>query len=215
MERLRHTDIKYLKGVGPQRAELLAKELGIHTCADLLRHYPSHYVDRSSTYRIADFAGDMPTVQVRGRFISFTIQGEGAKKRLTGLFSDGTRAMEVVWFRKVQQILKVYQTGVDYVVFGKPSLFGNRWSMVHPEIDPAGSSVAAQGLRGVYPLTEKLRSSGFTSRTLHTFITSLLSGLARNIAEPLPQSVTRPLRLISLQEALTATHSPANNAQLQ
>ncbi|MDE7461285.1 MAG: ATP-dependent DNA helicase RecG [Paramuribaculum sp.] len=215
MERLRHTDIKYLKGVGPQRGELLAKELGIRTCADLLRHYPSHYVDRSTTYRIADFSGDMPMVQVRGRFISFTIQGEGAKRRLTGLFSDGTRAMEIVWFRKIQQIQKAYQTSVEYVVFGKPTLFGSRWSMAHPEIDVAGAPTASDGLRGVYPLTEKLRAKGFTSKTFHTLITSLLSGLAANISDPLPRSVTAPLRLMSLQEALAAIHSPSDRDRLQ
>lgn len=96
MERLRCTDIKFLKGVGPKRAELLNKQLGIKNCADLLRHYPSHYADRSKTYRIADFSGDMPSVQVKGMFVSFATHGEGARMRLVGLFSDGSKAMEVV-----------------------------------------------------------------------------------------------------------------------
>ena len=91
MERLRKTDIQYLKGVGPARAKLLKEELGIATLHDLLYHFPTHYSDRSRFYRVADFSGEMPMVQVRGRFVSFTTQGEGAKTRYVGLFTDGTK----------------------------------------------------------------------------------------------------------------------------
>ena len=104
MNSLRSLDIKYVKGVGPKRAELLASQLGIRSAYDLLRHFPTHYVDRSQVYRIIDFDGDMPAVQVRGRFVSFNTLGEGAKLRYVGLFSDGTRAMEVVWFKGISSI---------------------------------------------------------------------------------------------------------------
>ncbi len=215
MDRLRHIDVKFLKGVGPKRAEALKKEFGIVTAADLLRHYPLHYVDRTSVYRIADFAGEMPSVQVRGRFISFSTQGEGAKMRLIGLFSDGTRAMEMVWFRKLKEMRKLYNTATEYVAFGKPVEFNGRWSMVHPEIDAAESVNAASGLRGVYPLTEKLRSMGFSSRTFHTIISTLTEAPAWAVAEPLPQSIIERYGLMSLADALRIVHNPKNNSELQ
>lgn len=215
MDRLRHIDVKFLKGVGPKRAEALKKEFGIVTAADLLRHYPLHYIDRTSVYRIADFAGEMPSVQVRGRFISFSTQGEGAKMRLIGLFSDGTRAMEMVWFRKLKEMRKLYNTATEYVAFGKPVEFNGRWSMVHPEIDAAESVNAASGLRGVYPLTEKLRSMGFSSRTFHTIISTLTEAPAWAVAEPLPQSIIERYGLMSLADALRIVHNPKNNSELQ
>lgn len=214
MERLRSTDIKYIKGVGPKRAELLEKQLGIKTCADLLRHYPAHYVDRSSIYHIADFSGDMPSVQIKGRFVSFAVQGEGAKTRLIGLFSDGTKAMEVVWFNRIKTIRDTYLPGTTYILFGKPTEFNGRWSMVHPEIDRADSPNVSVGLRGVYPLTETLRNRGITSRTLHSIITTLLPR-CEVIRDPLPQSLVAQLRLMPLGQALRCIHSPSNNDELQ
>lgn len=215
MDRLRATDVKYLKGMGPKRAELLAKELGIRNCADLIRHFPTHYVDRSTIYRIDSFSGEMPMVQVRGRFVSFTEQGEGAKMRLVGLFSDGTRAMEVVWFRRIKEIRKAYVTGTEYILFGKPSEFSGRWSMVHPEVDTVGSAAASQGMRGVYPLTEKLRSRGFTSKTFHQLSMTLLSGIAANVRDPLPPDLCARMGLIALGDALREIHNPTDAKTLQ
>ena len=160
------TDIKYLKGFGPRRADMLEKNLGIRTYRDLLYHFPTSYVDRSSIRRIADFSGnDMPSVQVRGRFVSITVQGEGAKSRLVGLFSDGSGVMEVVWFQRIKAMRELYHTSTEYVVFGKPTPFNGRWSMVHPEIDAPGAAATQIEFRGVYPLTEQLRNRGFSSRT--------------------------------------------------
>ncbi|MCI9606691.1 MAG: ATP-dependent DNA helicase RecG [Muribaculaceae bacterium] len=214
MERLRNTDIKYLKGVGPKRGELLTKQLGIHTCADLLRHYPDHYVDRSKIYRIADFCDEMPALQVKGRFVSFATQGEGAKMRLIGLFTDGTKAMEVVWFKRIKAIRDSYLPGTEYILFGKPSEFNGRWSMVHPEIDRAASPNLATGLRGVYPLTETLRNRNITSRSIYNMVCALLPRCA-DIADPLPAEIRSQLRLMSLGDALRAVHAPANNDELQ
>ena len=166
MDRLRNRNVMYLRGIGPKRAELLDKQLGIRSYRDLLYHFPMRYVDRSSIYRIADFDGDMPMVQVQGRFITMTEQGEGAKRRLVGLFSDGSQMMEVVWFRRIKQIKEVYHVNTEYILFGKPEVFNNRWSMVHPEIDTPQALTAAQGLRGVYPLTEKLSAQGIGTRQI-------------------------------------------------
>lgn len=214
MNSLRQLDITYLKGVGPKRAELLAKEAGIKSYYDLLYYFPTHYVDRSKIYRVDELVGEMPSVQLRGRFISFTLRGEGAKMRLVGLFSDGTGLVEVVWFQRIKAIRQSYLTQTDYIIFGKPQEFNGHWSMVHPEVDIPTAATASQGLRGVYPLTEKLRNRGFSSRTFFTLAVTALAS-ARNIDDPMPRQVMDRLRLMPLGEALTAIHNPANPRQLQ
>ncbi len=215
MERLRATDIKFLKGIGPKKAELLEKQLGIHSFYDLLYHIPTHYIDRSRIYPISSFSADMPMVQVRGRFISFSIQGEGAKTRLIGLFTDGTGTMEVVWFRRIKWMRENYHVGLTYILFGKPAEFSGRWSMVHPEIDSPASLQAAVGLRGVYPLTETLRNRGITSRNFFVWIKTLLDNHCRNISDPLPEDMRSRLKLMPKLQALNAIHCPADNEQLQ
>lgn len=211
---LRNLDIKYLKGVGPARAELLAKEIGIRSAFDLVHHFPTSYADRSTIYRIADFHGDMPCVLIRGRFVTFTTQGEGAKRRLVALFSDGTGTIEVLWFHRIAQLSTAYHPGTEYVLFGKPSQFNGRWSIVHPEVDTEQGAAAMAGLRGIYPLTERLRQRGITSRMLFTWIQTVLESRPV-IADPLPLSVTSPLDLMPLRQALASIHKPANNNDLQ
>ncbi len=215
MNGLRRMDIKYLKGIGPKRAELLDKNLGIKTYYDLLYHFPTHYIDRRSVYRIIDFTGDdMPSLQVRGKFVSFTVQGEGAKTRLVGLFSDGSGVMEVVWFQRIKAIRQLYHTATEYILFGKPSQFNGRWSMVHPEIDTPEAAESKGGFRGVYPLTEQLRNRGFSSRTFSNAVTDILRGI-KAMNETLPQEVIAGYRLMGLREAMTAIHNPQSPAQLE
>ena len=214
MNRLRTLDIKYLKGVGPKRAELLDKQLGIKSYYDLLCHFPNHYLDRSSIYKIRDLQGDMPSVQLKGRFISFSLQGVGAKSRLVGLFTDGTGTIEVVWFQRIKYIKDAYLVGNEYVLFGKPTEFNRHWSMVHPEVDPVAAAEAMQGLRGVYPLTETLRNRGVSSRTLFNYVMTALSA-AKQISETLPQDIISRFNLMPLNEAVVAIHNPKNNEQLQ
>ena len=214
MESLRALDIKYVKGIGPKRAELLESQLGMRTAYDLVRHYPTHYLDRSQIYAISSFEGEMPAVQVRGRFVSFNTVGEGAKMRLVGLFTDGTKAMEVVWFKSINTIKKNLLTETEYVLFGKPVVFNSRWSMTHPEIEKPGSALAETGVRGVYPLTETLRTRGVGSRQFQLWIQNLLSGHAP-LKETLPQSVVQSLGLMGIDEAIRTIHCPSDPAQLQ
>lgn len=214
MNSLRKIDIKYLKGVGPKRAELLNKELGIKTFYDLLHHFPSHYIDRSSIYKISDLNGDMPYVQLRGRFVSFNTVGEGARARLVAAFSDGTGLMEVVWFNSIKKIKQAYLVGNEYILFGKPTIFNGRWNIVHPEVDNVESVSAAQGLRGIYPLTEKLRNSGITSRTIFTLVQTAIAGI-KTFKETLPEEVVASLRLMPIAEAVKMIHCPQNNDDLQ
>lgn len=214
MNSLLRTDVKFLKGIGPKTADLLEKELGIRTYYDLIHHFPSHYIDRSQIYRIASFAGEMPYVQVKGRFVTFTVQGEGAKRRLVGLFSDGSATMEVVWFNRIKELSQLYRIGNEYVLFGKPGSFNGRWSMVHPEVDPTASVGAMQGLRGVYPLTDKLRNRGICSRTFFNWQMTLLSKITA-LADPLPDYIVSQNRLMPALEALRTLHNPRSSSELE
>ena len=214
MNSLRRIDIKFLKGVGPKRADLIGRELGIKSYYDLLHHFPSHYVDRSKIYNIVDLHGEMPALQIKGKFLTFNVVGEGAKSRLIGLFSDCTATIEVVWFRRISQIKQAYKTGNEYILFGKPGEFNGTRQMVHPEIDPVGSTTATGGLRGVYPLTEKLRNAGIGSRTIFTWVMNLLSTM-RPVAETLSTDVIEAMKLMPLRDALVAVHNPQDAATLQ
>lgn len=214
MKTPRDIEVKFVKGIGPARAKLLEEELKIRTCHDLLNHFPSHYVDRTQIYLIRNFSGEMPSVQIKGRFVTFTTQGEGAKMRLVGLFSDGTATMEVVWFKRIKALKDLYQTGREYIVFGKPQEFNGRWSMVHPEVDPPESAAATGGLRGIYPLTEKLRNRGISSRNIFMWIQNALSAI-KDIPETLPPEVIERYRLTGRDRAMREVHNPQDNGSLQ
>lgn len=212
MNSLSQRDIKFLKGVGPKRAELLQKELGITTFYDLLTHYPTHYLDRTKVYRIRELTEEMSMVQVRGHFVTFTVRGEGAKARLVGLFSDGHSTMEVVWFRQIRKLKDTYQTATDYILFGKPTYYNGIAQMVHPEVDSPSSLAAVSGLRGVYPLTEKLRNGGFSSRTFHTMAMNVIAATS-SINDPMPPEIVTRNGLMPLREALTAIHNPHSHQE--
>lgn len=214
MNSLRSFDIKYLKGVGPKRAELLTKELGIRSAYDLLRHYPNSYLDRSKYYTVRELNDELPMVQVKGRFVSINVMGEGAKTRLVGLFTDGTATMEVVWFRSIKVIRRNLTLGKDYVLFGKPTSYLGVKQMSHPEVDTPESAAATTQIRGVYPLTEKLRTAGIGARQISGWISTLLKTHS-TIRDYMPAEVQADNRLISLNEAVNEIHFPSSNEKLQ
>ena len=150
-------NIKYLPGVGPKRAELLNKELEIFTYLDLLHYYPYKYIDRSKTYKINEIDGSMPYIQLRGKIVSYTTHGEGARRRLTALFSDGSGVIELVWFKGIRYITDRYKPGTEYTLFGKPTLFNGKFNIAHPELDPIDDRIDnTTGLQGYYTTTEKM-----------------------------------------------------------
>lgn len=209
------TDIKFVKGIGPQRAALLSRELGISTVLDLLQHYPTSYVDRSQIYKISDLRGtELPMIQIRGRFISASLQGEGVKTRLVALFSDGTGVVEVVWFRQAKAISKTLNSQLTYVLFGKPTEYNRHYQLIHPEMDTEAAAEKHQGLRGVYPLTENLRNRGVTSRQLHSWIVNVLEGL-QGVREILPPETISAHHLMARAEALRVIHRPANMIEME
>ena len=216
MPDLRHTDIQYLHGVGPKRAEMLKKELGISTYYDLLYYFPFRYIDRSVINHVNELRGDEAAVQLQGRFLTFNTIGEGRKRRLQALFTDGTGTIEVVWFNRVASIQKTYNTQTQYILYGKPSLFNNHMNIVHPEVDLANAEHVAQGLTGVYNLTETLRNRSFTSRTIHKLIVNILNTPAvQHMAETLPPDLMQRFHLMPLADALHNIHLPADQESLQ
>ena len=216
MNELQNMDIKYLHGVGPKRAELLAKQLDIRSYYDLLYYFPFRYIDRSTIHRICDLDGELPYIQLRGRFVVFTPQGQGAKRRINALFSDGTGTIECVWFNRVKQIQDAYHTGVEYVIFGKPTLFKGVYSIAHPEVDVYNPQKMTAGVRGMYNLTETLRNRAFSQRTMQQLIDNLLSAnVVQRLADPLPEVLMRRHKLMPLHEALVNIHQPASIDALQ
>ncbi|MDE6462197.1 MAG: ATP-dependent DNA helicase RecG [Muribaculaceae bacterium] len=208
-------DVKFIKGIGPARAELIGRELGIRTVSDLLRHYPSGYADRSRIYRIADLSGsDLPAVQLKGRFISASLAGEGSKTRLVAAFSDGTGVIEVVWFRQIKQIRQALSPDTTYVIFGKPTEYNRHWQIAHPEIDTESAAADKTGLRGIYPLTDKLRNRGVTSRTIATWISNVLAARPR-LEEVIPDNVLAGYGLMPINDAIRAVHRPENMVELE
>lgn len=214
MHKLRDIDLTYVKGIGPQRSKLLEKELGLRSVYDLLHHFPSSYLDRSKIQRICDVRSDVAYVLFRGRFLAFSLQGEGAKSRLTAIFTDGSGSLEVTWFRKIQQIKSLYRPGVEYVLFGKPGFFNGKMQMVHPEVDTESNAAAMSGFRGVYPLTERLRNAGITSRSIYMWVQTALA-THRRIADPLPADVISSLGLMPADEALRCVHHPESAQALE
>lgn len=214
MHRLNNTDIKYLKGVGEARAKLLADELEIKTFRELVYNFPFRHIDRSRFYKISEFNNEMPNIQVRGHFMRFYTEGEGAKRRLIGIFTDGERMIDVVWFSRIKQIKDSYPLGVEMVLFGKPNHFNGGYSFVHPEIERYDALAPQKGMRGVYSLTEKLRKRGFTNRVLQNLIDNVFDKIP-DIEEILPEAVVAKLHLMPLHEALRNIHYPTSLAALQ
>ena len=211
MNDLASLNIKYLPGVGPKRAELLNKELEIFTYLDLLHYYPYKYIDRSKTYKISEIDGSMPYIQLRGRIVSYNTHGEGARRRLTALFSDGTGVIELVWFKGIRYITDRYKPGTEYTLFGRPSLFNGKFNIAHPELDPIDDRIDnTTGLQGYYTTTEKMKNAFLNSKALQKMIYTLLAGIQEPLPETLPAPVIAHRQLMGLTDALRNIHFPVS-----
>ena len=201
--------ITYLPGVGPKRAEVLQKEVNLASYEDLLYYIPYKYMDRSRFYQVSDINGSMPYIQLKGRILSFETLGEGSAKRLIGKFSDGTGTIDLVWFKQIHWVTNKLKPDVDYIVFGKPTLFGNSFNMVHPDVDPIEQAAqVAQGLTPYYNTTERMKKIGLNSRALQNLIFNLLSNLQWQVPEILSSDLLQRTKLISLSDALRQIHFP-------
>lgn len=204
-------DIKYLSGVGPQRASILNKELGIYSLHDLLYYFPYKYVDRSRIYYIHEIDGNMPYIQLKGKIIGFEAIGEGRQRRLIAHFSDGTGIVDLVWFQGLKYVTSKYKLNQEYIVFGKPTVFGDRINIAHPDIDVSSElKLSAMGLRPYYNTTEKMKRSSLNSHAIEKMMSVVVEQLREPLPETLSSSIIREHHLISLTEALVNVHFPAN-----
>lgn len=208
----------YLPGVGPARKQLLQQELGISTWGDLLEYYPYKYVDRSRIYAIDQLSGEMPFVQIKGRILSFDEYAMGArKKRLVAHFSDGHGVVDLVWFQGAQYVQKQLKRDVEYIVFGKPSVYGGRYQFSHPEMELAGGvELSKMGMQPYYITTEKMKQRGLTSRAIERMTKALVGKLEHaGLPETLPDFILKPHHLVSRDEAFRNIHYPHNLDEVQ
>lgn len=211
------SNITYLTGVGPKRAELLSKELNINTFRDLLYYFPFKYIDRTRFYRISELDTDLPVVQVKGFITGYYTEGHEKGKRLVADFRDETGTIKLIWFKGTKWIMGTYIPGVEYIVFGKPGVFNGIVNIIHPEIE--ASEKAAQrissSLQAQYSTTEKLKNQFITSKTISKFIGTLLKQLKFRIPETLPGYIVSEYHLIELHDALQKIHFPSNPMEME
>jgi ATP-dependent DNA helicase RecG len=210
------TDIKYLPGVGPKKAEILNKEIDVFSVEDLLRYYPYKYIDKSRIYYIHEIDGNMPYIQLKGRITAFETMGEGRNKRLVAHFTDGTGFIDLIWFQGHRFITDKYKVNSPYLVFGKPTAFGNRFNIAHPDIDAYIEGKSDQSsLSGYYNTTEKMKKHYLNSKAVQKIIQSALATGLPHIAETLPDYLINKANLLPLKEAIRNIHFPQNPAILR
>ena len=209
------TRIEFIKGVGPQKAALIGAEIGLFTYGDLIQHYPFRYEDRTKFYPIEEVHGDLPFVQVKGKIRRIETVGEMRKKRLVAHFDDGTGTLELVWFKGIQFVAKKLQLGVEYVVFGKPAVFGRKISIAHPEVEVLTTqNENASFLQPVYHTSEKMKAKYLDSKAISKMIRQVMVLSEPHINETLPQSLVTQFGMIEKKLALWHIHFPGNEELL-
>lgn len=206
---LENRNIVYLPGVGPKRAEVLRKEADIVSYEDLLYYFPYKYIDRSRFYSVCEIREEMPYIQLKGRIVSFDYLGEGRSRRLVAVFSDGTGVIDLIWFQGHKYVTDKLRTDIEYIVFGKPTLFGSRYNIAHPDIDPVSrEEKVAGGLSPYYNTTEKMKKSFINSRAVQTLQHTLLQSIQGKMPETLPDYIISRVGLTGINEALENIHFP-------
>ncbi len=209
-------DVKYLTSVGPARAALLDKELKIRTLWDLLYYFPYKYIDRSRLFKVNEIDGTMPHIQLKGTILSFEEIGVGRTKRLVAHFSDGTGVADLVWFQGIKFILSKYRPNVEYVVFGKPTIFGGRVNIAHPDIDVAENlNISEMGMQPYYNTTEKMKRAGLTSHVMGKMMQNLFLLIQEPLNETLPDWLIDKEHLMLLTDALNKIHFPHSTKELR
>jgi ATP-dependent DNA helicase RecG len=210
-------NITYLKGVGPQRAEILAGELNIKTCIDLLYHFPYRYLDRTRFYQLNELDGESGLVQVKGKILRFELNGQNRHQRYIAWFTDGTSTIQLVWFQGIKWIKERLKAGGEYVVFGKPSEFNGVINFVHPEIEELAKHQEKPGftLQPLYNTTEKMKLKLVNSRVIHTLQINLFEQISGQITETLPAGLIARHQLMNLGTALRNIHLPQNQQELE
>lgn len=208
--------IRFLPGVGEQRASLLGSELNIRSLYDLLYYFPYKYIDRSRVFKVSELGGHLQHVQLIGEIRSFEELGEGASRRLVAHFTDGTAFVDLVWFKGIKFVKNRYSLNKQYVVFGKPSMFNGRVNIAHPDVDDASMlQLNNMGLQPYYNTTEKMKRHGLNSNAIAKLIQNLLALLNEEMEETLSSDIVQKHGLMSLDNALRIIHFPKNTKELQ
>ncbi len=205
------TPIEFLKGVGPQRAELLKKEVQLFTFEDLLHFYPFRYIDKSRFYKIREITEDMPYVQIRGYISNIQLHGQKRTTRMTALLTDDQgSSLELIWFNGFKFLKNLFVPGQEYIVFGKPARFGRKYSIAHPEVEAVSPVAITQqsSMHPVYPSTEKLKSRALDSKGISRLLTTLLPQIKDHINENLPEYLREELKLPPRRQSLVSVHFP-------
>ena len=207
------TNITYLKGVGPKKAEILKKELGIVVFNDLLNYFPFRYVDKSKIYKVKDIISDSTYFQLVGKVTNLVKVGEKRAKYITITFTDETGSIDLVWFRGLNWVTNRFIAGKKYIIFGKPSVFKNRFNFIHPEVedyDQQAFEVSGQRLEGIYSSTEKLKNSGLGTRGISKLIAELLSQCNNKLPETIPDYILSKYNLLGRELSLVNIHFPSS-----
>jgi len=212
LSQLLHTKIEFLKGVGPGRAELLKKELGIFNFGQLLTYFPFRYIDKSQVYKIDDLTATESHIQLKGKISNIQILGAGRARRMKATLQDDTGSLELIWFRGLKWLKNSVKPNKEYIVYGKPTLFGSRLNITHPELDEVSNSLVANQvmLESVYSTTEMLSVRGLNSKGIHKIQKNLVEQLKNQLTETLPKYIVERLKLISREDALINIHTPKN-----
>ncbi len=217
MSTLLQSPIEFLKGVGPQRGEMLRKELHLQTFGDLLVHYPFRYIDRSMIHKIKELNPLTQYIQLKGKISGFRQLGTGRQKRLMATFRDDTGSIDLVWFQSVEWILKTLKPNVELLVFGKPTLFNGEYNIAHPEVEIFTDEIkiSGKGLQPVYSSTEKMKKKNLDSRGLTRLMHTLVGQTKeKDIPEFLPKEILQQFKLIPRYEAMMNIHFPKNEMLL-
>lgn len=209
------TKIEFLKGVGPQRAALINKELGIFTYGELLQHYPFRYEDRTKFYKINELNDSLENAQVIAKVQRVELIGTGKKNRLVAHVADETGTMEMTWFKGISWVQKKLPQGAVYVFYGKPAQYGRKWSIAHPEMEPLSQAKEQQNhFQPVYSTTEKLRARFLDSKGLSKIIEQLIIVSFPHIHETMPESLLAQYSFLSKKDALRQIHFPTETSLL-
>lgn len=209
-------DIKYITGVGPQKADVLNKELKIFSLYDLIYYFPYKYVDRSRIYTVNEINGAMPYIQIKGKILGFETFGEGHQRRLVAHLSDGTGIVDLVWFKGIKFITQRYKINEEYIIFGKPTVFNGRINVAHPDIDkPDDVKLTAKGLQPYYNTTERMKRGFLASPAIAKIIATVLQSITEPLIETLPEWILSKYHLMSLTDAIRTMHFPTNADDLR
>ena len=217
MQNILNQEIKFLAGVGPKRAETLNSELGIFTFEDLLQYYPYKYIDKSKFHKIKEITHDLTYIQVKGKFESFAETGAKFKKRLNATFKDETGSIDLVWFKGTKWVLNNVNIDKEYIIFGRPKIFNNRYSITHPEFEEITKyeSKINSALEPAYNTSEKMKNKYLNSKAILKLQQNLFKEIYNKINETLPAWLVQKYNLMPLKDALLNIHFPKKTDSLK